>query len=121
MRLELPNPAQKAGAASAQPPPVRLEALQHGHVALAQHGAADPPRVAVAGPVAARPHVVIARERRGCQAGGCGTSPTVVDIAMFVGSFGLFFTLFLLFLRFLPMVAVAEVKNVMDQAHPSHH
>jgi Ni/Fe-hydrogenase subunit HybB-like protein len=48
-------------------------------------------------------------------------SPTGVDIAMFVGSFGLFFTLFLLFLRFLPMVAVAEVKNVMDQAHPSHH
>lgn len=44
--------------------------MQHGHVALAQHGAADPPRVAVAGPVAARPHVVIARERRGCQAGG---------------------------------------------------
>jgi Ni/Fe-hydrogenase subunit HybB-like protein len=44
--------------------------------------------------------------------------PTWVDIAMLVGSFGLFFTLFLLFCRFLPMVAIAEVKTVMPQAHP---
>jgi hypothetical protein len=34
----------------------------------------------------------------------------LVDIADFVGSFGLFFTLFLLFCRFLPIVAMAEVK-----------
>ena len=48
--------------------------------------------------------------------------PTWVDVMMLIGSFGLFFTLFLLFLRFLPMVAMAEVKNVMPQAHPkSHH
>ena len=40
-------------------------------------------------------------------------SPTIVDILMLVGSFGLFFTLFLLFLRFLPMIAIAEVKSVM--------
>ena len=43
-------------------------------------------------------------------------SPTLVDILMLVGSFGLFFTLFLLFLRFLPLVAMAEVKTVMPQA-----
>jgi len=44
--------------------------------------------------------------------------PTWVDIAMLIGSFGLFFTLFLLFCRFLPMVAMAEVKTVMPEAHP---
>jgi molybdopterin-containing oxidoreductase family membrane subunit len=44
--------------------------------------------------------------------------PTWVDLGMFIGSFGLFFTLFLLFCRFLPMVAIAEVKTVMPQAHP---
>jgi molybdopterin-containing oxidoreductase family membrane subunit len=45
-------------------------------------------------------------------------TPTWVDIATFVGSFGLFFTLFLLFLKFLPMVAIAEVKMVMPEANP---
>jgi Ni/Fe-hydrogenase subunit HybB-like protein len=44
-------------------------------------------------------------------------SPTYVDMLMFLGSFGLFFTLFLLFLRFLPTVAIAEVKTVLPQAH----
>ncbi|MBK9119395.1 MAG: polysulfide reductase NrfD [Phycisphaerales bacterium] len=47
-------------------------------------------------------------------------SPTWVDIGMFAGSFGLFFTLFLLFCRFLPVVAMAEVKTVMPQARPTH-
>jgi molybdopterin-containing oxidoreductase family membrane subunit len=46
--------------------------------------------------------------------------PTWVDLAMFAGSFGLFFTLFLLFCRFLPMVAMAEVKTVMPAAHIAH-
>jgi len=41
--------------------------------------------------------------------------PTLVDIGMLIGSFGLFFTLFLLFLRFLPMIAMAEVKTVMNR------
>ncbi|NNF58788.1 MAG: polysulfide reductase NrfD [Rhodothermaceae bacterium] len=45
-------------------------------------------------------------------------SPTFWDLAMYLGSFGLFFTLFLLFLRFVPMVAIAEVKGVMPQADP---
>jgi molybdopterin-containing oxidoreductase family membrane subunit len=47
-------------------------------------------------------------------------SPTWVDYAMLIGSFGLFFTLFLLFTRFLPMVAMAEVKTVMPEAHAGH-
>jgi Ni/Fe-hydrogenase subunit HybB-like protein len=39
--------------------------------------------------------------------------PTIIDILMLIGSFGLFFTLFLLFCRFLPIVAMSEVKQVM--------
>lgn len=40
--------------------------------------------------------------------------PTWIDIGMFIGSFGLFFTLFLLFIRFMPLVAISEVKTVLD-------
>jgi molybdopterin-containing oxidoreductase family membrane subunit len=46
--------------------------------------------------------------------------PTIVDVLMFVGSFGLFFTLFLLFCRFLPMVAMAEVKAIMPHTDHGH-
>jgi molybdopterin-containing oxidoreductase family membrane subunit len=48
-------------------------------------------------------------------------SPTFVDIGLFVGSFGLFFTFFLLFLRFVPMIAISEVKAVLPQADPHHY
>ncbi len=55
-------------------------------------------------------------------------SPSWVDICMFAGSFGLFFTLFLLFCRYLPIVAISEVKGVMpapgshdEHGHDSHH
>jgi len=47
-------------------------------------------------------------------------SPTIYDIGIFVGSFGLFFTLFLLFLRYMPMVAMSEVKGVLPQAEVHH-
>ncbi|HWR83685.1 MAG TPA: NrfD/PsrC family molybdoenzyme membrane anchor subunit [Candidatus Deferrimicrobium sp.] len=53
-------------------------------------------------------------------------SPTIYDVGMLVGSFGLFLTLFLLFLRYLPMVAMSEVKGILPQAQthtpgaPSH-
>ena len=43
-------------------------------------------------------------------------TPSLIDVLMFVGSFGLFFTLFLLFCRFLPMVAMAEVKSVLPES-----
>lgn len=46
-------------------------------------------------------------------------SPTAIDILMFIGSFGMFFTLFLLFCRFLPIVAMAEVKGVLP--HQEDH
>jgi len=45
--------------------------------------------------------------------------PTWIDIMMFVGSFGLFFTLFTLFCRYLPVIAMAEVKGVMPR--PKNH
>ncbi|MBX3410347.1 MAG: polysulfide reductase NrfD [Phycisphaeraceae bacterium] len=50
-------------------------------------------------------------------------SPTLVDISIFVGSFGVFLTLFLLFLRFLPVFAMSEIKAVLPQASPhyGHH
>lgn len=47
-------------------------------------------------------------------------SPSLVDVGVFVGSFGIFFTLFLLFCRWLPVIAMAEVKGVMPGAQPSH-
>jgi molybdopterin-containing oxidoreductase family membrane subunit len=47
-------------------------------------------------------------------------SPTVFDVLVFIGSFGLFLTLFLLFCRFLPIIALSEVKGVMPDANPHH-
>jgi molybdopterin-containing oxidoreductase family membrane subunit len=43
-------------------------------------------------------------------------TPSLIDISLFAGSFGLFFTCFLLFIRFVPIIAVAEVKSVMPAA-----
>lgn len=40
-------------------------------------------------------------------------TPTWIEIATLIGSFGLFFTLFLLFARFLPMISIGEVKGVL--------
>lgn len=39
--------------------------------------------------------------------------PTWIDVSVFVGSIGVFFTLFLLFLRVLPSIAIAEVKLLL--------
>lgn len=47
--------------------------------------------------------------------------PTIWDISLFAGTFGLFLTMFLLFLRFAPMIAIGEVKGVMPQADPHGH
>jgi molybdopterin-containing oxidoreductase family membrane subunit len=48
-------------------------------------------------------------------------SPTIFDIGIFLGSFGLFFTLFLIFLRFFPIIATSEVKNTLPQADPHNY
>jgi molybdopterin-containing oxidoreductase family membrane subunit len=42
--------------------------------------------------------------------------PTWVDVSVFIGSIGLFFTLFLLFIRVLPAVAIAEVKLLLKSS-----
>lgn len=42
--------------------------------------------------------------------------PSWVDVGVFVGSIGVFFTLFLLFIRFLPGIAIAEVKLLLKSA-----
>ena len=57
-------------------------------------------------------------------------SPTWVEMGIFAGTIGLFFTLYLLFARVAPVVAIAEVKSILksagDQytglnAHKHHH
>lgn len=44
--------------------------------------------------------------------------PTIFDVGILVGAFGLFFTCFLLFIRVLPMVAIWEVKGTVG--HGAH-
>ncbi|MQA31032.1 MAG: hydrogenase [Luteitalea sp.] len=43
-------------------------------------------------------------------------TPTSIEVATLVGTFGLFFTMFLLFCRFIPVIAIAEVKGVLQPA-----
>jgi Ni/Fe-hydrogenase subunit HybB-like protein len=46
--------------------------------------------------------------------------PTLVDIGILIGSFGLFFTLVILFTRSLPVVSISEVKAVSEGAQPTY-
>lgn len=48
-------------------------------------------------------------------------TPTIYDLGILLGSFGLFFTLVILFTKALPVVSIAEIKAVADDAQPSHH
>ncbi|MBP7477717.1 MAG: polysulfide reductase NrfD, partial [Chitinophagales bacterium] len=41
-------------------------------------------------------------------------TPSWVDISIFIGSLGLFFTCFLLFARTFPVIAIAEVKSIFS-------
>jgi Ni/Fe-hydrogenase subunit HybB-like protein len=47
-------------------------------------------------------------------------TPTLVDVGIFAGTFGLFFTMILLFSRGLPVIATAELKAVLPGAQPKH-
>src|SRR6476661_8948226 len=40
-------------------------------------------------------------------------SPSIIDIGIYVGTLGLFFTLFLLFAKFFPVINMAEVKTIL--------
>jgi molybdopterin-containing oxidoreductase family membrane subunit len=46
--------------------------------------------------------------------------PTIIDIGILVGSFGLFFTMVLLFARVLPVIATTEMKSSLPGAQPRH-
>jgi len=46
--------------------------------------------------------------------------PTLVDLGILLGSFGLFFTLVLLFARVLPVIATTEMKMVLPGSQPHH-
>jgi molybdopterin-containing oxidoreductase family membrane subunit len=46
--------------------------------------------------------------------------PTMVDFAILLGSFGLFFTLVLLFARVLPVIATSEMKATLPGSQPEH-
>jgi Ni/Fe-hydrogenase subunit HybB-like protein len=41
-------------------------------------------------------------------------TPTSIEVATLVGTFGLFFTCFLLFVRLVPVIAIGEVKAVVS-------
>ncbi len=47
--------------------------------------------------------------------------PTLYDVGILIGSFGLFFTLIMIFVRVLPVVSISEVKAHVTGAQPSHH
>ena len=42
--------------------------------------------------------------------------PTMVEIGIFLGTLGIFFTLYLIFTRVAPVVAVAEIKHILKTA-----
>lgn len=46
--------------------------------------------------------------------------PTMYDVGILLGSFGLFFTLILIFVRVLPVVSISEVKAAVEGAQPTH-
>lgn len=47
-------------------------------------------------------------------------APTLIDLGILLGSFGLFFTLLLMFIRTLPVISISEVKAVLPGAQPHH-
>jgi len=42
--------------------------------------------------------------------------PTWVEVMIFIGTLGLFFTLYLIFVRVAPVVAVAEIKSILKSS-----
>jgi len=51
--------------------------------------------------------------------------PTFVDIGIFIGTIGIFFTLFLIFARTFPVIALNELKTILkstrENPQPPHH
>lgn len=57
--------------------------------------------------------IVVSLHRAFLPSGWGMFTPTVVDVSILVGVFGLFFTCFLLFIRFLPMISMWDVKKTL--------
>ncbi len=51
--------------------------------------------------------------------------PTFVDVGIFIGTIGIFFTFFLLFARTFPVIALSELKTILkstkENPNPPHH
>jgi molybdopterin-containing oxidoreductase family membrane subunit len=51
--------------------------------------------------------------------------PTFIDIGIFIGTIGIFFTLFLIFSRTFPVIALNELKTILkatsENPKPPHH
>ncbi|WP_347160213.1 NrfD/PsrC family molybdoenzyme membrane anchor subunit [Pontibacter chitinilyticus] len=47
--------------------------------------------------------------------------PTKIDVGIYVGTFGLFFTLFFLFVKFFPVINMAEVKAILKSSSGVTH
>jgi Ni/Fe-hydrogenase subunit HybB-like protein len=43
-------------------------------------------------------------------------SPTVWDWALYIGTFGMFFTFFMLFVRYVPMISITEMRELLPKA-----
>ena len=48
-------------------------------------------------------------------------TPSLIDLGILIGSFGLFFTLVLVFTRTLPVIAMSEIKGIVKGAQPTHN
>jgi molybdopterin-containing oxidoreductase family membrane subunit len=59
--------------------------------------------------------IVTSLERDFIPANWSSYTPTSIELATLLGSFGLFFTAFLLFCRFVPVIAIAEVKASLSE------
>lgn len=42
--------------------------------------------------------------------------PTLTEIGLYIGTFGVFFMLFLLFIRVFPVIAIAEIKTILKSS-----
>ena len=47
--------------------------------------------------------------------------PTFIDIGLFIGTLGIFFTLFLLFARVFPVIAQSETKSILKEAGSQYY
>jgi len=48
-------------------------------------------------------------------------APTLIELGILLGSFGLFFTCYLLFVRVAPVIAIHEVKHTLAEQKEGHH